>query len=431
MQSPEAENPMNPGTHPHTAAEINRAAQAAAPDAIAFLQDLIRTPSLSGDEGAVVELIERRMRAVGFEETRIDPFGNVLGRIGRGPRTLAFDAHVDTVDVGDRRLWQIDPFAATIANGAVHGRGASDQKAGMAALVCAGALIKQLAVARDLTVWIVGSVLEEDCDGLCWHFILSEKSLAPDWVVLTEPTNLEVYRGQRGRMEIEVTTRGVACHGSAPERGVNAIHRMAPIITGIEHLGERLASDAFLGRGSVTTPQVRSTAPSLCAVADSCTIHLDRRLTAGETDASALAEIEEVVREAAGSWGPGAGGADPSDEGGATTEITVPVFDRPSHTGLVYPMRQYYPAWVLPEEHELVTHARAARAQVFGNAGCGKTWSFSTNGVATMGMHGIPTIGFGPAHEIHAHAPTDQCPLDHIPQAIAFYVALAARLAGV
>lgn len=398
--------------------EITTAVQAIAPAAIAFLQDLIRTPSLSGDESAVVALIDRRMRALGFDETRTDPFGNVLGRIGRGPRTLAFDAHVDTVAVGDPRLWQVDPFSATITAGAVHGRGASDQKAGMAALVYAGSLIKQLAVAHDLTVWIVGSVLEEDCDGLCWHYLLSEKVLAPDWVVLTEPTNLEVYRGQRGRMEIEVTTRGVACHGSAPERGVNAIHRMAPIIAGIERLGENMAADAFLGPGSITTTQVRSTAPSLCAVPDSCTIHLDRRLTAGETDVSALAEVEALVRAEA-----------PAAARGGAPEITVPVFSRPSHTGLVYPMRQYYPAWVLPEEHGLVVQAHAARAAVLGDAGRGGTWSFSTNGVATMGMHGVPTIGFGPAHEIHAHAPTDQCPLDHIPRAMAFYVALAALLA--
>jgi len=417
---------MSLGLPPPAAAEIFSAARATAPDAAAFLQELIRTPSLSGDEGAIVALIERRMRAFGFDETRIDPFGNVMGRIGSGPRTLAFDAHVDTVDVGDRRLWQVDPFDAKIANGAIHGRGASDQKAGMAALVFAGALMRQLAVARDLTVWIVGSVLEEDCDGLCWHYILSEKILAPDWIVLTEPTHLEVYRGQRGRMEIEVMTRGVACHGSAPERGVNAIHRMAPIIAGIERLNDRLPSDAFLGRGSVTTTQVRSTAPSLCAVADSCTIHLDRRLTAGETDASALAEVEDVVRAAGGAQSPDAEG--PASARGGATEITVPVFERPSHTGLIYPMRQYYPAWVLPETHELVTQARAARTAVLGDAGRGGTWTFSTNGVATMGMHGVPTIGFGPASEIHAHAPTDQCPVDHIPQAMAFYVALAALL---
>ncbi len=426
---------------PLPAAEIKDAAHAAAPEAIAFLQELIRTPSPSGDEAAIVALIEQRMRALGFEETRIDPFGNVMGRIGRGRRTLAFDAHIDTVDIGDRRLWQVDPFGAEIADGVIYGRGASDQKAGMAALVYAGSLIRRLAVARDLTVWIVGSVLEEDCDGLCWHYILSEGILAPDWVVLTEPTDLEVYRGQRGRMEIEVTTRGVACHGSAPERGVNAIHRMAPIITGIERLNDRLPLDAFLGRGSVTTTQVRSTAPSLCAVADSCTIHLDRRLTAGETDASALGEVEAVVRAAAGAAIPAAEGVapacgateaeNPASARGGAVEITVPVFARPSHTGLLYPMRQYYPAWVLPESHELVAQARAVRTAVLGDPGRGGTWTFSTNGVATMGMHGVPTIGFGPASELHAHAPTDQCPVDHIPRAMAFYVALAALLGGV
>lgn len=408
-----------------TLQQIRAAARGLEAETIDFLQALVRTPSLSGNEEAAIALVEERMIAVGFDQVRRDPFGNVWGRIGSGRHTVACDAHLDTVDVGDRRLWKVDPFGAEIRDGILYGRGASDQKAGMAALVYAGALLKQIGFESDLTIWMVGSVREEDCDGLCWHYILSEGLMRPDLVVLTEPTNLQVYRGQRGRMEIEVTLRGVSCHGSAPQRGINAIHRMAPVVAAIDRLQGTLATDDFLGAGSITTSQIRSVAPSLCAVADQCTIHLDRRLTAGETDRSAIAEIAAILqREAPPPSGPAALADD--------TRIEVPEFRGASYTGLVYPMRQYFPAWTLPADHPLLREALAARRAVLGAtgtaSGAGK-WAFSTNGVATRGLHGIPTLGFGPANEIHAHSPDDQCPLNHLVPAVAFYATYISRLA--
>lgn len=391
---------------------IGKTAQARESEAVDFFREILRIPSFSGREEAVVKVIQRRMEALGYDEVKIDGFGNVLGRIGHGRRTVAFDAHVDTVEVGDPRLWKVDPFGAELHDGIIYGRGAADQKGGMAALVYAGALVKDLDLADEWTVWIVGSVLEEDCDGLSWHFLLSQGILKPDLVVLTEPTDLQVYRGHRGRMEIEVTTRGISCHGSAPERGVNAIYRMAPVIRGIEALHGNLARDPFLGAGSITVSEVRSTSPSLCAVADSCTIHLDRRITTGETDGIVLSEIAAILER----------------EGAADAEVRVPVFERPSHTGMVFPIRQVYPAWALPEAHPYVQAALGARERVIGERGVPGHWVFSTNGVGTMGMHGVPTLGFGPASEVHAHAPTDQCPVDHIGKAIAFYATLVALL---
>ncbi len=395
-------------------------------EAVEFLRELIRIRSFSGDEGRVVQAIERRMRDVGYDEVRIDGFGNVLGRIGSGPRVVAFDAHVDTVGVGDPRLWKVDPFAAELQDGVIYGRGASDQKGGMAALVYAGAVMKALGLEDRVTAWIVGSVFEEDCDGLCWHYILSERILAPELVILTEPTELQVYRGHRGRMEIEVTTRGISCHGSAPERGVNAVYRMAPFVAEVEKLGPRLSRDAFLGQGSLTVSEVRSTSPSLCAVADSCTVHIDRRLTEGESDLTALAEIDGLLRRVESGEGPETARA-------GNAEVVVPEFRRPSHRGLVYPMRQYFPAWALPETHPFVRLALEVKDRLSTGiaeplpAQAGK-WTFSTNGVATMGLHGVPTIGFGPASELHAHSPEDQCPVDHIGKAIAFYAAFAAAV---
>ena len=272
-------------------------------------------------------------------------------------------------------------------------------------------MIKELGLDLDCQVWVTGTVMEEDCDGLCWQYILREGVLKPDVVVITEPTKLGVYRGHRGRMEMNVRTQGLACHGSAPERGINAVYRMAPIALEIEQLNERLASsaDPFLGKGTVTISEIRSTSPSLCAVADSCTIHLDRRLTRGETWQSAVAEIEalESVRRA-----------------GAT--VTVLDYARASYTGLTYPTKKYYPTWVLEEDHPaVVAGVRAAQQALDAPPRVGK-WGFSTNGIATCGMFGVPTIGFGPGDEIYAHGPEDQCPVEHLTRAARFYATFPA-----
>lgn len=385
---------------------IRKAAARELPACRDFLKDLIAIKSLSGEEKAVVERIRAEMEAVGFDEVKVDGFGNVLGRVGNGSRVIAVDAHIDTVDSGDLSLWSRDPWDPVEKDGVLYGRGASDQKGGMAAMVYAGKLIKELDLAGESSVWMVGSAMEEDCDGLSWQYILREKVLAPEVVVITEPTNLQLYRGHRGRMEIEVETKGISCHGSAPERGVNAVYKMAPILLGVESMGARFLTDPFLGQGTVTVSEVRSTSPSLCAVADSCTIHLDRRLTFGETEESAVAEIralEAVVR--------------------AEAQVRVLYYSREGWTGLVYPTRKYYPSWATREDHPAIRAAVGAHEGLFARPPTVGRWTFSTNGVATAGMFGVPTLGFGPADERYAHSPEDQIPVAHLETAMAFYAA--------
>jgi putative selenium metabolism hydrolase len=377
-------------------------------DMVRFLRELIAVPSESGQEQAVAARIADEMTRVGFDEVRIDGLGNVLGRVGSGPTTVAIDGHVDTVGVGDRSAWTVDPFAGALVDGIVYGRGASDQKGGIAAAVHGVRIMKELGLGADATVWVTGTVMEEDCDGLCWQYLLKEHVLRPDVVVITEATNLDVYRGHRGRMEIEVRTRGRSCHGSAPERGVNAIYKMAPIVLDIERLNEELAAtaDPFLGKGTITIAEIRSTSPSLCAVADSTTIHLDRRLTRSETQQSAVAQIRALdsVRRAA-------------------AEVAVLDYARASYTGTVYPTQKYYPMWVLPEEHQVVRAAVRSATLALDRTPAVSKWVFSTNGTATCGMFGIPTVGFGPGNEMHAHTPDDQCPIEDLARAARFYAA--------
>jgi len=371
-----------------------------------FLRDMIAIPSESAGEREVVARVAQEMQRVGFDDVKIDGLGNVLGRVGQGSVVIAIDGHLDTVGVGDSSTWKRDPYKGELRDGIIFGRGASDQEAGIAAGVHGARIAKELGLLDGVQLWVTGTVMEEDCDGLCWQYILKEGVLKPEVVVITEPTNLAVYRGHRGRMEMEVRTQGLSCHGSAPERGINAIYKMAPIVADIERLNERLAGDAdpFLGKGSVTIAEVRSTSPSLCAVADSCTIHLDRRLTRGETLEKAVAQIEalESVTRA-----------------GAT--VTVLDYARESYTGLMYPTKKYYPTWVVEESAPAVRGAVAAATKALGRAPVVDKWTFSTNGIATCGLFGVPTVGFGPANEVHAHTPEDQCPVEHLTLAAQFY----------
>jgi putative selenium metabolism hydrolase len=380
---------------------------------VRFLRDLIATKSLSAQEGDVIRLVEAEMAACGYDEVRVDPMGNILGRVGSGPRVLALDAHVDTVDVGNPANWSVDPFRGDERDGIVYGRSACDMKGALASTVYGGRIIKELGLEGSCTLWVVGSVQEEDCDGLCWQYIINEDRLRPEAVVIAEPTNLGVYRGHRGRMEIEVRTQGVSCHGSAPERGVNAVYRMAPIVADIERLNERLGGEPFLGKGTVTISEIRSTSPSLCAVADSATIHLDRRLAATDTLESAVGEIKSLASVNA-----------------AGAEVVVLDYAVPSWRGLTYPTRKHYPTWLLPEEHPLLHAGRAAYKQLFGEPPEVGRWVFSTNGVAVMGMHGIPCIGFGPGNEAYAHMATEPVPVEHLVKAAAWYAAFPGAYAG-
>jgi putative selenium metabolism hydrolase len=391
---------------PDATAHVQELAGRYTPEIVRFLRDMIAIPSESGEEREVVARVRAEMERVGFDEVKIDGLGNILGRVGTGARVIALDGHLDTVGVGDPGTWTRDPYQGEVRGGVVFGRGAGDQEAGIAAAVHGARIAKELGLLEDVQLWVTGTVMEEDCDGLCWQYILRERVLAPEVVVITEPTNLGVYRGHRGRMEIEVRTQGRSCHGSAPERGVNAVYKMAPVIADIERLNDRLAesADPFLGKGTVTISEIRSTSPSLCAVADSATIHLDRRLTAGETIDSAVGQIEalESVRAAGAS-------------------VTVLEYARPAYTGLVYPTKKYYPTWLLDEGHPAVRAGVRAAEAVLGTPPVVGKWGFSTNGIATCGLFGVPTIGFGPGNEIHAHTPDDQCPIAHLTAAAAFY----------
>ena len=372
-----------------------------------FLRDMIRIPSESCDEAKVIQRIKEEMEAVGFDRVEIDPMGNILGYMGTGETLIAMDAHIDTVGVGEIKNWDYDPYEGFEDETIIGGRGGSDQEGGMAAMVYGAKVMKELGLLDGCTVLVTGTVQEEDCDGLCWQYIVEKSGIRPEFVVITEPTSLNIYRGHRGRMEIKVATSGVSCHGSAPERGDNAIYKMAPIINELKALHENLHMDVFLGKGSLTISEIFFSSPSRCAVADGCYISVDRRLTNGETYESALQEIRNLP-------GVKAAGA----------EVSMYKYDRASYTGLVYETDCFFPTWVLEEDHPACTTAVDAFKGLFGKEPLVDKWTFSTNGVSIMGRYGIPCIGFGPGHEDQAHAPNEKTWKDELVGAAAMYATI-------
>ena len=372
-----------------------------------FLRDLIAIPSQSGHEKAVLERIAHEMEQVGFDKVEWDPMDNLLAYIGNGRRLIAMDAHVHTVGIGDPDQWEHDPFQGFEDDDIIYGRGASDQKGGMASLVYAGKLIKELGLESDFTLLVTGTVQEEDCDGLCWHYIIKEDGIRPEFVVLTEPTSCRIHRGQRGRMEIKITTHGISAHGSAPERGDNAIYKMAPILTELEDLNQHLADHDFLGKGSLTVSEIFHRAPSRCAVADGCWVSIDRRLTYGETAERALEEVRTLASVKH-----------------AQADVEMYHYDQPSYTGIVYPAEAYFPTWLIPEEHPATQTLVQCYSGLFREKPLVDKWTFSTNGVAIMGHHGIPCVGFGPGHEDQAHAPNERTWKDELVKAAAMYAVI-------
>ncbi|QWC00552.1 YgeY family selenium metabolism-linked hydrolase [Mycoplasmatota bacterium] len=387
--------------------EILQLSQSYEKDMTAFLRDMIAIPSESCNEEKVIQRIKQEMEKVNFDEVRIDPMGNIIGRIGNGKHIIAMDAHIDTVGVGEMNNWKFDPYIGYEDKENIGGRGASDQEGGMASMVYAGKIIKDLGLDKEYTLLITGTVQEEDCDGLCWQYLIEQENLKPEFVVITEPTNLNIYRGHRGRMEIKVSTSGISCHGSAPERGDNAIYKMAPILIELEQLNHKLMDNDFLGKGTLTVSQIGHSSPSRCAVADGCWISIDRRLTDGETYMSAIKEIEaleSVIK--------------------AKAKVEMYDYEKASYTGLVYPTKAYFPTWVLPENHVVTKSTVSAYESLFEKKPLVDKWTFSTNAVSIMGRHNIPCIGFGPGKEEQAHAPNEVTYKDHLIKACAMYATI-------
>ncbi|MGC9779442.1 MAG: YgeY family selenium metabolism-linked hydrolase [Candidatus Heimdallarchaeota archaeon] len=385
--------------------EIKKIVEANKESIIKLTQKLIGIKSITGNEGEIINAITEEMKNFGFDEIKIDEMGNLIGKIGNGDKVLAVDGHVDTVEIGKERDWKFNPLGGTIYNGNIYGRGSCDQKGGLTTSLLAIKILKEIGFPKNLTLYFVASVHEETYEGMNWQHIIEKEKIRPDAVLLTEPSNLQIIMGHRGRMDIKLEVKGLSSHGAEPDIGINAIYLMNPIISEIEKLHNELPEDPLFGKGSITITEIKSTSVSLNAVADSCTIHVDRRLGINDTKESVLQELKNLksVFE-------------------SEAKVLVPEFSVKSYKGYEYNIKSYYPSWKMDESDQLIQKACNCFKEQFDEEPSINYWRFSTNGVATKGLHDIPTVGFGPGDERFAHTIEEHIPIEHLLKATEFYI---------
>ena len=375
---------------------------------IEFTKNLIRIKSFSGQEGNIIKFIEKKMFALGYDEVTIDSMGNIIGKIGNGQKAIMFDSHVDTVEVTDEEMWKIPPFSGDILDGRLHGRGSVDMKSGAAASVYAGALAKQLGFTTGKTIYVSCSVFEEDCDGENLKHEFKELNFKPDYVVICEPSNNIITLGHKGKAQLSIKTHGISAHGSAPEKGVNAIYEMAEIIQRVDKANRELMKKGEV-RGTLVMSRISSVSASLNAVPSECEVYLDRRMIPGETKEDIEQEMEHLIKGKNATW-------------------EVGTLHRRSWTGLEITYEPFHLAWKIDTGHDLSKACIAAYQEIFGKEPTEYDfWDFSTNAVTPVSM-GIPTIGFGPGEYKLAHMRNENCEISQIVDACNFYARVINRI---
>lgn len=391
------------------AAQVHEQVEGHRSDIIKFMRDICAIPSMDSQIGAVGRRIGEEMRKLGFDEVRFDKMGNILGRIGSGERVIVFDSHIDTVGIGDPAEWQWDPFIGKVEDGVLFARGACDEKGSTPGMVYGLTIARKLGLLDGWTAYYFGN-MEEWCDGIAPNtFVEVDPGVRPDFVVIGEPTKMNVYRGHKGRIELKVTAKGKSAHAASNQVGINAIYLLLPVIAGIRDLEPALGDHPFLGNGKITVTDMQVQTPSINAVPDEAVIFIDRRMTFGETKEDAIAQVEALIPE----------------ENKDRVKVEALFYEEPSYTGFVFPVDKYFPAWALEEQHPLVQAGLQTRRLIgLEDAPAGK-WNFSTNGIYWAGKAGIPSIGFGPGDEETAHTVNDSVRLDDVVKAAEFYAMIS------
>jgi len=389
--------------------EIKTRVHAVKDNLIQFLRDICAIPSMESQIGPVGERIIAEMKKLGFDEARFDKMGNTIGRIGNGKKALVYDSHIDTVGVGDLANWKWDPFIGKVEDGVFYARGACDEKGSTPGMIYGLAIARDLGLLDGYTAYYFGN-MEEWCDGIAPNaFVDVDPRVKPDFVVIGEPTRMQVYRGHKGRIELKVTAHGRSAHAASHYLGDHAIYKMLPVIAGIRDLDLRmragLGSHPVQGHPSIVVTDAAVRTASINAVPDKFTIFIDRRLTMSESRDEIIAQVKGLIPDF------------------LKNEIYVEelFYDEPSYTGFVFPVSKYYPPWLLDENHPLAQAGQQTSRLLWGEPAPLGTWDFSTNGTYWAGKAGIPSIGFGPGDERYAHAPDEHVPLDDVVKATEFY----------
>lgn len=397
-------------------AAVQSAVQQHRDEIIQFLREICAIPSMDSQIGPVGERVQAEMRALGFDDVWFDSMGNSVGRISGAmtdapPRILVYDSHIDTVGIGDPDEWQWDPFQGKVEDGVFYARGACDEKGSTPGMIYGLAIAKRLGLLDGWTAYYFGN-MEEWCDGIAPHAFVEHEGIRPDFVVIGEPTKMQIYRGHKGRVEMKAVAKGKSAHAASNHLGDNAIYKVLPLLDGIRTLEPQLGDHPFLGHGKITATDIHVETPSINAVPNECTVYIDRRVTFGEEVEAVIEQVRQLIPQ------------QHRNDGSVTLEMLF--YDEPSYTGFVFPVEKYFPAWALEEEEPLVQAGQAARSLIgLADAPTGK-WDFSTNGIYWRGKAGIPSIGFAPGDEVTAHTVLDSVPLADVVKSTEFYAVLPA-----
>jgi len=410
--------------------KLNEIAKELKPEVVKFTQKLIQTPSISGEEGAIADLLLEEMKKLGYDEVYRDDQGNTFGIVKGtedGP-TIMYNSHMDHVSPGDSANWEgYDPYGGEIdvcevddqdknpdKAECIHGRAASDVKAGEAAQIYAGAALLKL---REMgykfkgNFMFQGCVQEEPAEMVGMKHVIDKTLPAKGWsydaMVSSEATSLKLYLGHRGRVEMLVTVYGRTSHGSAPWLGINAIYKAIPLIEKIkDELYLNLPEDPDLGKASISLNIIECSPGALSIVPDRCMLSLDRRLIPGETVELVVKEIQDIIDELAAN--------DPEFK----ADVKVKTALETSYTGVQYEAEKVMAPWKTPKDHDFVKAAVEALEAVGQEVKFGY-WDFGTDGSKTAGIDKKPTIGYSPMQEQYAHTPYDKVRTDYIEKAIA------------
>ncbi|HEY9898963.1 MAG TPA: M20/M25/M40 family metallo-hydrolase [Pantanalinema sp.] len=388
-----------------------------------FAAELIRTPSPSGDEGAVAALVAAAMRDHGFDECRIDEVGNVVGVIrgsGAGPSVL-FCSHLDTRAPLDPERWGHPPLEPVEQDGYLLGLGAADAKGAIAAQVFAASALRALGLPLSGDVIVAGVVMAERSEAFgvahLFDVTFGAMGLAPALAVMGDPTGLDVYLGQRGRLELELVTIGRTAHAAAPGLGVNAAYKMAGIVEGLQELAQTLPSHPFLEKSTVALIDLACAPARVSIIPDRCVASIDRRFLPTESLDTVVMQIQSLISRAA------------EKDSNFKAEVKVRTVLETAYTGIAREVPKLLPPFLTSDRHPMVVASVEALAAL-GQAPRLDKWCFSTEGGYVSTIAGVPTIGYAPGEEKYAHTPYDRVRIASLGEAAHGMAAIALAIAG-
>ena len=388
--------------------EILLAVQSYKNDIVDFLSNIVSIESITCNEEKVVAKVKKEMEVLGYDEIISDSFGNIIGRIGNGPKILVFDAHLDVVGV-EGQDWNTDSFKAVVKDGKMFGRGTIDDKGPFVCTLYAGKIIKDLNLSEKYTVYVVGSIVEEECEGLALGAFLEEYKISPDCVVIAESSELEICKGHKGRAQITATFEGSSVHASMHHEGINPIETALPFLEGLIDFDKSIPDDNRLGKGHITAVDISCGSLSLSSLPTTAKIVMDRRTTTLDTYESLIEELKTIPN-------------------GDICKFKYAVWKDKGYKGNEISGEEYFPAWIMEDDHPLIQAGVKGYKALFKKDPVVTTWGFSTNGNYTMGKNNFPTIGFGPGEMALCHLANEHVVIDDLLTATAFYAGFAESL---